>query len=88
METIKLTTPETVLNYSLVYLRLNFKKGKVVLMLEGENGKEVRFVFNDYTAQLNALNTANLSIKSLIKRIFEKLIEDGSLIGTIEGIPD
>lgn len=35
-----------------------------------------------------ALNKANLSTKSLHKRILEKLINDGHLAGTISGTPE
>ena len=39
-------------------------------------------------AILSALNTANLSIKSLQRRIIEKLVADGKVsVGTITGVP-
>jgi hypothetical protein len=37
---------------------------------------------------LNALNTANLSTNSLVKRIFNRLVADGYISGTVSGTPD
>ena len=34
------------------------------------------------------LNKANLSVKSLHKRILEKLVADGRITGAISGVPD
>lgn len=35
-----------------------------------------------------ALNTANLTSNSLIKRIYQRLVTDGYIAGTITGAPD
>lgn len=40
------------------------------------------------TTLMLALNVANLSTKSLHKRVLERLIADGKLAGTIAGTPD
>ena len=40
------------------------------------------------TAMIKQLNTANLTTKSMQKRILEKLSADGFLPGTVQGTPD
>ena len=42
----------------------------------------------DATQMIKTLNTANLSTKSMHKRILEKLSNDGKLVGTVTGAPD
>ena len=42
----------------------------------------------DATTMIKTLNTANLSTKSMHKRILEKLSNDGKLVGTVTGAPD
>ena len=39
-------------------------------------------------ALLTALNTANLTSNSLVKRVFTRLIADGYLSGSVAGSPD
>lgn len=46
------------------------------------------YVDAEADALLSSLNTANLSIKSLQRRIIEKLVADGKVAaGTISGVP-
>ena len=40
------------------------------------------------TNLIKFLNTANLTTKSMHKRILEKLSNDGKLPGTVQGAPD
>jgi hypothetical protein len=39
-------------------------------------------------SMLKVLNTANLTVKSLHKRVLERLIADGVIEGSISGTPD
>lgn len=40
------------------------------------------------TDMIRFLNTANLTVKSLHKRVLEQLSKDGLLPGTVQGVPD
>lgn len=52
-----------------------------------DNLRVRRFVYSGANAQLNQLNRANLTTRSLIQRIMDKLIADGQIAGTVTGIP-
>lgn len=56
------------------------------IVLRDNLGGTVTHSYND-AALVNALNTANLSVKSLHRRIMERLIADGKITGTISGTP-
>ena len=47
-----------------------------------------RYTGNQATNMIKQLNTANLTTKSMHKRILEKLSADGVLPGTVTGTPD
>jgi len=94
-ETLTLTAPEitpaiTTSDYKVALLHLDVEGAQIGIHLRGTNGerKEFRYDGAEATALLHALNTANLSIKSLQRRILEKLIADGKLLGTVSGVPD
>jgi len=94
-ERVDLTSPDQVRpgtsTYRIKELNLNFEAKVIVIVLLGANG-EVKEVVYDRTsgavALLRGLNKANLSVKSLHRRIMEQLISDNHLGGTISGIPD
>lgn len=95
MESVTLTAPEvtpaiTTTDYKVASLRLDVEGAIVVIILRGTNGerKEFRYENSEATALMVALNKANLSIKSLQRRVLEKLVADGKLAGTIAGSPD
>lgn len=95
MESVTLTTPEvipqiTTTDYRVTYLQMDWPQASIVIHLLGTNGerKEVRYDGAVATTLMVALNTANLSIKSLHRRILERLIADGKLAGTVNGVPD
>jgi len=83
-------------------LYLDFDGGRFYVILLGENGEKRQEDYRDgqdasgnddsgstiATDRMKALNTANLSTKSLLKRIMEMLINDGRLTGSISGTPD
>ena len=97
MEQIDLTAPEsyplpvkTVANWKVDELHLQFSAAHIGIVLLGPL-KEVREVhYNGATATslMAALNKANLSTKSLHKRVLEYLVTDGKLAGTITGAVD
>ena len=63
----------------------------VTVDLLGDDGVERRsFAWTGAEAVvlLTAFNVVNLSTKSLHKRVFERLISDGYLSGTITGVPN
>jgi hypothetical protein len=94
-ETVQLTTPEVIpeivtTDYRVIYLLLDWERATIVIHLRGTNGerKEARYDGAEATALMVALNKANLTIKSLQRRILERLIADGKIDGTVSGSPD
>ena len=94
-ETLVLTTAEvtpqiTTTDYRVIYLLLDWEQKLIVIHLRGTNGERKEFRYEG-TVALNlmvALNKSDLSIKSLQRRILEKLIADGKLSGSVTGTPD
>jgi hypothetical protein len=95
METLSLTTPEvipaiTTTDYKVALLLLDMDGAQISIHLRGTNGerKEFRYDGADATALMVSLNKANLTVKSLQRRILEKLTADGKMAGAVTGIPD
>lgn len=95
METLTLTSPEvtpqvTTTDYRVMVLTLNVEGAEIVIVLRGTNGerKEARYNGPQATSLIVALNKANLSIKSLQRRVLEQLVADGKLSGAVSGTPD
>ena len=94
-ETLVLTTAEvtpqiTTTDYRVIYLLLDWDSKLIVIHLRGTNGERKEFRYEG-TVALNlmvALNKSDLSVKSLQRRILEKLIADGKLSGSVTGTPD
>lgn len=90
----------TTATYRLVLLHLDWEHSFIAINLRGANGQLRTFSYGgdapavppaERTKALNlmiALNKANLSIKSLQRRVLEQLVADGLLTGTISGAPD
>ncbi|KKM14920.1 hypothetical protein LCGC14_1701240 [marine sediment metagenome] len=79
------------LTYRVAQLTLDWEHGRIVIRLVGDNGERKEVVFGDADnarSMMRALNKADLSAKSLHRRIIEKLISDGHLVGSISGAPD
>lgn len=103
-EALVLTTPEvrpavSTTDYRVVYLGLDWEGKQIVIRLRGTNGESRSFTYGgrlaatpearaDALAMMVALNTANLSTRSLQRRILERLVADGKLTGTVSGTPD
>jgi hypothetical protein len=64
--------------------------GLVAIELRDNNNERSSYSYQGLEAEtmIRTLNTANLSTKSMHKRILEKLSNDGKLPGTITGTPD
>ena len=87
MEQVDITSPRTLTISSLL---LNWTGQYIEIVLEGSNF-EKQYIRYDGAVALNmmrALNIADLSAKSLHRRILERLAADGKLAGTISGTPD
>lgn len=93
MEQIDLTSPEIKPSntyYRVERLTLDWPAKAIYVQLKGTNGEAKSFSYSGDIAQILmiALNTANLSIKSLHRRIMERLVTDGLIDGTISGAVD
>ena len=94
-EQVDLTVPDQARagtsTYSVAQLTLDWEHGRIVVRLVGDNGERKEVVFGDADnarAMMRALNTMDLSVVSLHRRIMVKLINDGYLAGIISGAPD
>ena len=88
--------------YKVGGLWLDWDGRNFYVVLIGDNGIERQETYRDgqdemgnelegstiATDRMKALNKANLSAKSLQKRLMEMLINDGRLTGSISGTPD
>jgi len=93
MEQIDLTAPE--IKPTNNYYRINklyfiWDTSHILIELIGQNGEEKEFSYSGIEAQnmMIALNKMDLSVKSLHRRIMEKLISDGLIGGVIAGTAD
>ncbi len=92
-ETLDLTAPvvkPSNTGYTVDELRLNWGKERILVVLRGSNGEQVHFSYHgaEATTLMQGLNKANLSANSLHKRILDRLVSDGKLVGTVSGTPD
>lgn len=64
--------------------------GLVQIVLRDNNNELSNYSYQgaEATTMIKQLNTANLTTKSMHKRILEKLSNDGLLPGTVTGVPD
>jgi hypothetical protein len=64
--------------------------GLVLIDVRDNNNVLSHYRYEGQVAQdyIKFLNTANFTVKSMHKRILEKLSADGYLPGTVEGVPD
>ena len=91
-ERLTLTTPipppAQVVGYTVSSLLLKWEPTpQIVVTLKGEDGKYTDQVYEGATATtlMIGLNKANLSTRSLNQRIFDRLIADGRISGTVAG---
>ena len=93
-EQLDLASPEQdapgTVTWKPILLHLDWERATIKAGFRGDND-EYRSVGWDGTVATTlmiALNKADLSTKSLHKRIMEKAVADGKLAGTISGTPD
>lgn len=94
-ESVDLTAPiakPSITNYALDYLTLDVGNSSILVVLKGNTGDTIQKVYNSTTTPtgaslLSALNTSNNSTTSLIKRVYNRLISDGVLVGSVSGSP-
>ncbi len=93
-EQVNLTTPITkppINSYKIDSIVLNVTGATItIVLIDTASGEKPVFSYYGTTATdlMKTLNKTDLSIKSLQKRIFERLIADGKIAGTISGVPD
>ena len=83
--------PPTRTTYKVTLLVLDWLARVIQIRLRGSDGVEVHVEYSGDTATalMTTLNSANLSVKSLQRRILEKLAADGKLpAGTVSGTPE
>ena len=93
-EQLDLAAPEQLapgtVTWKPILLHLNKKQATIKAGFEGDNGEYTSVGWEGAiaTTLMVALNKANLSVKSLNRRIMERAVADGKLSGTISGTPD
>lgn len=96
-ERVDLTAAETKPNctfYELERLTIDIKAKSITAQLLGTNGESKSVVYNATTTPTGAsllatLNTSNNSAgTSLVKRVYNRLVTDNVIAGTISGSPD
>lgn len=71
-------------------MTLDGKPGFISIILKNNNNERSNYSYtgDSAIAMIKQLNTANLTTKSMHKRILERLSSDGLLPGTVTGVPD
>jgi hypothetical protein len=87
-EIVTLGTPIT--DVTLVGLVLDWPGEQITVILGTEGGGRINHELfgGEAVAFMRALNRADLSKKSLHRRVLEKLVAKGVLRGTVSGEPD
>lgn len=91
-EQLDLTAPivATRTTYTVLFLGLDWENAGISIRLKGSDGVvlSMGYAGNEATVLMTALNSANLSVKSLYRRLLERLVTDGKLpAGTVSGSP-
>jgi hypothetical protein len=91
-EQIDVTTPVGAVpgtpSFRVSMLIMNYDTGTMLVDVVGiPDGRHLSFQYDNMQPTMQALNVANLSVKSLQRRILEKLVADGKLPGVITGVP-
>ena len=89
LATAEQAAPGTV-TWKPILLHLNSEQATIKAGFRGDNGEytSIGYEGTDATTLMVALNKADLSVKSLQRRIMERAVSDGKLSGTISGTPD
>lgn len=97
-ESVTFTTPYSKVapatTATLVQLDMSMELGRIYAVLKGDSGERFEGTWSDAagenaTTLMRALNKANLSTKSLQRRVIEQGVADGKWPAlTINGVPD
>jgi len=94
-EQLDLSAPDQVKAGTSVYtvsrLTLDWENGYIYISLLGSNGETKTVTYERDAggpALMKTLNKVDLSTKSLHRRIMEKMVADGHLVGTVSGTPE
>jgi hypothetical protein len=93
-ERVNLTNPiakPSISNYTISYLALDWSNQRVTIELLANNGERLSKVYDSTTNPtgntiMTGLNTANLTTRSLNQRVFDRLIQDKVIEGTVTGV--
>jgi hypothetical protein len=93
-EQLDLATPVTkpaITNYRVSYMNLDLDNARIVVFLTANNGDTIQKTYDATTTPsgavlLHNLNTGNFSVNSLMKAVYNRLIADGVLAGTVSGV--
>lgn len=88
-EKLTLTSPiakPSIAEWSIAKFEINVENAAISVTVKADNGEYKTVVYENAATLINSLNTANLSTKSLRRRILERLQTDGHLgAGTFSG---
>ena len=92
-EEVTLTTPVTtpsITAWKVSSLHLDWDNSQITIKLKGSNGEAKFHSYGGATAltMMTALNKADLSFNSLHRRVLNRLILDGVVLGSVTGAPD
>lgn len=92
-ETLTVITPpvSAVANdYRVMCVTLDWERAEIAIVLKDATGQRIGHHYRGAVAValMRGLNKADLSVKSLHRRILERLIADGVVSGTVGGVPD
>ena len=89
-EQLDLSSPINISAYRVVGLNLDWDGATIVIFLKSPDGHSLVFSYvgTEATNLMTTLNKIDLTVKSLQRRILEKLSTDGKLVGTVSGTPD
>jgi hypothetical protein len=96
-ELVTLTTPivpPSTATYHVAQMVLDVDGSSITVILKGANQTDapIAKIYNSATVPtgsslLHTINTANFSTNSLIKAVYNRLIADGIIVGTVSGLP-
>ena len=94
-EKVDLSSPVVRANttdYHLERIVIDVDNGSILVQLKGNNGETLSKAYNSTTSPTGAslistLNASNNSTTSLVKRVYNRLIADGVIAGTVSGTP-
>jgi len=93
-EKLTLTTPISVskTGWDITSMFIDVQGSRIIVSLLSNNGEVLVKTYDASTTPTGAflisnLNTANLTTRSLLQRVFDRLITDGAFVGTVTGTP-